>query len=85
MDAESNPYAPPASRLEAPEAPPAAEELASSGQRLSNLLLDTLGTYVFAFLSGSVSRSSTRAGSGFSTTSASGSRSRSRTTADPKR
>ena len=52
MDGESNPYAPPASRLEAPDAPPAAEELASSGQRLSNLLLDTLGTYVFAFLVG---------------------------------
>ena len=52
MDPEPNPYAPPASRLEAPDAPPATEELASSGQRLSNLLLDTVGTYVFAFLIG---------------------------------
>ncbi len=52
MDSEANPYAPPASRLEAPEAPPASADLASSGQRLSNLLLDTLGTYLFSFLIG---------------------------------
>lgn len=49
---EGNPYAPPASHLGVP-APPSGElEVASTGQRFANLLLDYVGILCFAFVAG---------------------------------
>lgn len=42
--AELNPYAPPKSELRDPDMPPSADELATTGQRFANYLLDWIGT-----------------------------------------
>lgn len=50
-----NPYAPPSAGLARPPAPPSEDELASTGQRLVNLLIDFLAIGVFGFVMGGLS------------------------------
>lgn len=60
---EPNYYEPPTSQLETPGRAPSPEEIASTGQRLSNFLLDWIGYFGFAMLLGvvlAVSKRSTR-------------------------
>jgi uncharacterized RDD family membrane protein YckC len=52
MMQDSNPYAPPTSQLDEPRHAPSEEQLASTGQRFSNLILDQLGYGVLSFVAG---------------------------------